>query len=81
MPEKGEYRDQITFKCTTATIAKIDSYIGKGEFTSRNEVIRAALEYYFENKGTLSPTEKVKEWLKSPEGEEYLKNILRKTRL
>lgn len=78
--EPGLNRDQITFKCTAATIAKIDSYIGKGELTNRNEVIRHALQFFFEHENQPSQKELFKEWIKSEEGELFLKNLLRNAR-
>lgn len=77
--EPGLNREQITFKCTLATVAKIDSYIGQGELTSRNEVIRRALEFYFENKNKPDYKTQFKEWLLSEEGEAFVKDIIRKT--
>jgi len=78
--EKGLNREQITFKCTKETILKIDSYIGQGEYTSRNEVIRDALLYFFENRNRPDYKDQFKEWLLSEEGEDFIKEILRKTR-
>lgn len=75
--EKGQLRDQVTFKCTSQTIGKIDSYIGQGELTNRNEVIRAALEFFFENYNR-SPSDKIKEWMISAEGEQFIKDLMRK---
>lgn len=77
MSEKPLLRDQVTFKCTTATIKKIDSYIGIGEMTNRNEVIRNALDFFFENYGK-DHTGKVKEWMMSAEGEAFIKDLMRK---
>ena len=76
----SEYRDQITIKCTASTIKKIDSYIGTDEMTTRNEVVRKALDYFFENWNKPSPKEQFKEWLLSSEGEEFVKDLIRKTR-
>lgn len=77
--EKGLQREQITFKCTKETISKIDTYVGQGELTNRNEVIRAALTFYFENKDKPSPKEQFKVWLLSEEGEMFVKEIIRKS--
>jgi metal-responsive CopG/Arc/MetJ family transcriptional regulator len=77
--EKGLNREQITFKCTAATVAKIDSYIGEGELTSRNEVIRHALQYYFDSRDQPNNKEQFKEWLLSKEGETFVKDIIRKS--
>lgn len=77
--ERGINREQITFKCTKETIAKIDSYIGKEEYTSRNEVIRDALQFFFEHKNQPGYKEQFKEWLLSEEGETFVKDIIRRT--
>jgi Arc/MetJ-type ribon-helix-helix transcriptional regulator len=78
--EKGLNREQITFKCTKETISKIDSYIGKGEYTSRNEVIRGALKFFFESTDRPSYQDQFKEWLISKEGEDFVKGIIQKSR-
>jgi len=78
MPKEiGLNREQITFKCTKATLTKIDSYIGTGEYTSRNEVIRDALKFFFENQGKPNEQERFKTWIKSGEGKAFIKDILR----
>nr|WP_321352534.1 hypothetical protein [uncultured Methanoregula sp.] len=74
----SEYREQITIKCTASTISKIDSYIGTDEMTNRNEVVRKALDFFFEN-WNKSPKDQVKEWLLSSEGESFIKDIMRKS--
>lgn len=75
--EIGINREQITFKCTAATVKKIDSYIGQGELTSRNEVIRHALQFFFDHENQPDYKEQFKAWIVSEDGEAFIKGIIR----
>jgi Arc/MetJ-type ribon-helix-helix transcriptional regulator len=49
-----------------------------GEFNTQSDIITEALRYWFDNKNKPSQKEEFKKWLRDPEGEEFIKNIMRK---
>jgi len=74
---RGKPKEQISYKCLHDLLAKMDLAIRSGEHSSRNDIIIAALRLFFENKNEV-PENKVKEWLISPEGEEWMYKIIKK---
>jgi metal-responsive CopG/Arc/MetJ family transcriptional regulator len=52
MPKiRGAPKEYIPYRCSQKILKKIDLTIENKEFSTRADVITAALEFYFENKG------------------------------
>ncbi len=73
---RGKPKEQISYKCPHDLVLKINTAIEKGEYSSKNDIITAALRMFFENRDRTTE-HRVKEWLVSEEGNEYLKHVIR----
>ena len=72
-------KERITFSCDPLPYKKIQQSIEKGEFSTITDLINSALIFYFENqKIVFDPKEDIKQFLQSPEGEEYVTELLEK---
>ena len=74
---RGKPKEQISYKCPHDLLVKINSAIEKEEYSSRNDIITAALRLFFENKNNFSKN-LAKEWLTSNEGEDWMNSLIRK---
>jgi metal-responsive CopG/Arc/MetJ family transcriptional regulator len=74
---RGKPKEQISYKCPHDLFLKINTAIENGEFSSRNDLITAALRTFFENRNH-SVKHEIAEWLNSEEGEMYMANLIRR---
>ena len=74
---RGKPKEQISYKCPHDLLVKINTAIEKGEYSSRNDIITAALRLFFENKDNV-PKNQAKEWLTSKEGEDWINGLIKK---
>lgn len=56
---------------------KIDAAIESGEFSSKNDIITAALRSFFERQNNDAKYQVV-EWLISDEGQDYMINLMKR---
>lgn len=76
-PIRGKPKEQISYKCPHDLLRKINAAIESGEFSSKNDIITAALRSFFENRNN-DVKYQVIEWLISNEGEDYLINLIQR---
>lgn len=74
---RGKPKEQISYKCPHDLLQKINTAIEDGEYASRNDIITAALRTFFENHNN-GLKYQIVEWLISDEGEEYMKNLIKR---
>jgi len=74
---RGKPKEQISYKCPHDLLVKINAAIEKGEYSSRNDIITAALRLFFEDKNNV-PKNLAKEWLTSKEGENWINCLISK---
>ncbi len=74
---RGKPKEQISYKCPHDLLLKINTAIENGEYASRNDIITAALRTFFEDRNN-GLKRRIIEWMLSDEGEEYMKNLIRK---
>lgn len=79
----GKPKEKITITIGHTNILNINKAIANGEFSSVSEVIDKGVSFFFENRNKQSEdAQKVAliEWLESQEGEDRIKNIMRKVK-
>ena len=74
---RGRPKEQISYKCPHDLLRKIEAAIESGEFSSKNDIITAALRSYFESRQP-DAKDKVIEWLDSEEGRKYMTGLIQK---
>lgn len=74
---RGKPKEQISYKCPHDLLRKIEAAIESGEFSSKNDIITAALRSFFENRHQ-DATCRVIEWLDSEEGRKYMTSLIQK---
>nr|WP_320160751.1 hypothetical protein [uncultured Methanoregula sp.] len=74
-PIRGKPKEQISYKCPHDLLLKINTVIENGEYSSRNDIITAALRRFFENHQN-ELKHQVSDWLSSDEGEEYMEKLV-----
>lgn len=74
---QGKPKEQISYKCPHDLLLKINTAIENGEYSSRNDIITAALRIFFDNHND-DLKSRIIEWLNSDEGEEYMKDLIRR---
>jgi len=74
---RGKPKEQISYKCPHDLLLKINTAIEDGEYSSRNDIITAALRTFFENHRN-GWKYQIIEWLNSDEGEAFMINLIRR---
>ena len=74
---QGKPKEQISYKCPHDLLLKINTAIENGEYSSRNDIITAALRIFFNNHNNDLKSQII-EWLNSDEGEEYMTDLIRR---
>ncbi|MFA5331111.1 MAG: hypothetical protein WC342_01925 [Methanoregula sp.] len=74
---KGKPKEQISYKCPHDLFQKICDLIDDGEYSSRNDILTAALRAFFTDPDRLVK-EQVKDWLTSDEGRQWLREEIRR---
>jgi|GEM_PF-1056967 Arc/MetJ-type ribon-helix-helix transcriptional regulator len=74
---RGKPKEQISYKCPHDLLRKIDAAIESGEFSSKNDIITAALRSFFERQNNDAKYQVV-EWLISDEGQDYMINLMKR---
>ncbi len=74
---QGKPKEQISYKCPHDLLLKINTAIENGEYSSRNDIITAALRIFFNNHNDDLKSQII-EWLNSDEGEEYMTDLIRR---
>jgi len=59
---------------------KMDELIEKKEYTTKADIVRTALRYWFDNHER-SPKDQIIEWLESDTGMQYIESILKRIEL
>lgn len=77
---RGKPKEQISYKIPSDILSKIDKLLEAKEFNNRSDVITTGMRFYFDNRDKPQQKDEVKEWLVSEEGENYIKNLIRKVR-
>jgi Arc/MetJ-type ribon-helix-helix transcriptional regulator len=56
---------------------KMDELIEKGEYTTKADIVRTALRFWFDNHDK-TPKDQIIEWLESDAGMEYIEVIMKR---
>ncbi|MDP2815427.1 MAG: hypothetical protein Q8O19_01975 [Rectinemataceae bacterium] len=63
MPKiKGQPKEMIAYRCPPNLLKRIDDSITQGDFSTRPEVITAALRFYYENRLTEQDRNYLESW-------------------
>lgn len=72
--------DRVSISFSPMNKRDMQTAIEKKEFTSIVNLVNTAIRFYFENRDKSPDIGPVKEWLVSEEGEQYLKDLIRKVK-
>jgi metal-responsive CopG/Arc/MetJ family transcriptional regulator len=74
-PIHGRPKEQISYKCPHDLLLKINTMIENEEYSSRNDIITAALRNFFNNSNH-DLKHQISDWLSSDEGEELMERLI-----
>lgn len=76
----GPTKEKLTIGITPKNMKNIAIVMANNEYSTITDMVNDALTFWFENRNKPSQKDEFKTWLVSSEGENYMKEILRKVR-